>query len=115
MCRVAGDNVEGTDFVLFEWDMLYATLTVVFTTRGRTRDARDVLKVFVEGWDSRRYEDLAEEERDRIDRDHARRVRGWIREALGLPAARETLALLSRHAIAPAFTSSHHATTFEAL
>ena len=115
MCRVAGDNLEGTDFVLFEWDVLYGTLTVVFTTRGRTRDARDVLKVLAEGWDSRRLAHLPEEEVERIDAARARRVRNWIREALKLPAAQDTLGFLAKHGIAPAFTSSHHATTFEAL
>ena len=74
-----------------------------------------MLKVFAEGWDSRLLEDLPEEEVERIDAARARQVRKWIREALGLAAAQETLAALSKHGVAPAFTSAHHATTFETL
>jgi hypothetical protein len=93
MCRLASANITAsTEIVLFEWDVVYSTLTVVYTDRERTLDARDVLKVFVEG-----------------------RVRTWIQEALMLPEARATLTFLSGHGVAPAFTSAHHATTFEPL
>jgi hypothetical protein len=52
MCRLADVNItQRTEIVLFEWDSVYSSLTVVYTDRERKFDAREVLKVFVEGWE----------------------------------------------------------------
>ena len=49
--RLAPANLDGTrSLVLFEWDVVYSTLTVVFTD-ARRNDAPDVLKLFCRGWD----------------------------------------------------------------
>jgi hypothetical protein len=49
--RLAPANLDGTrSLVLFEWDVVYSTLTVVFTD-ARRNDAPDVLKLFCKGWD----------------------------------------------------------------
>jgi len=50
--RLAPANLDRSrSLVLFEWDPVYATLTVVFTDAKRN-DATDVLKLFCKGWDS---------------------------------------------------------------
>jgi hypothetical protein len=49
--RLAPANLHGSRArILFEWDTVYSTLTVVFTD-ARRNDAPDVLKVFCKGWD----------------------------------------------------------------
>lgn len=42
--------------VLFEWDAVYFSVTVTFTTPGRKHQASDVFKVFFQAWDERAQE-----------------------------------------------------------
>jgi hypothetical protein len=115
MCRIADANVApDIQVVLFEWDVVSCTLTVAFTTPGRTKDAREVLKVFVPGWE----EDTAElSEDDQLEIWDERRglMRAWVRRALRLPQVQPCLASLAARGVAPAFTAEHHATEFEPL
>ena len=115
MCRIADANLApDIQVVLFEWDPVYATLTVVFTTLGRNRDARDVQKVFVPSWE----EDAAElSEDDQLESWDERTglVRAWVRRALRAAQAQATLATLAARGVVPAFTAEHQATEFEPL
>ena len=66
MCRLAAANVtQRTEMVLFEWDSVYSTLTVVYTDRERSFDAGEVLKVFVEAWEADTHE-LSEDEKYKL-------------------------------------------------
>jgi len=63
--RLAPANLDGSRaLVLFEWDLVYSTLTVVFTDAKRN-DAPDVLKLFCQGW----------------DREHKKESRAWEKGA----------------------------------
>jgi hypothetical protein len=113
MCRIAGGNAKaGIQVVLFEWDAVCATLTVVFTTLGRTRDAQEVLKVFVPAWEVDTAE-LSEDDRLEVWSEREDLVRTWVRRALRLPPFQPCLAKLAAAGVVPAFTCEHHATEFE--
>ena len=115
MCRIADANVApDIQVVLFEWDAVYATLTVVFTTLGRTKDARDVLKVFVPSWEEDAAQ-LSEDAQLEIWDERQGLVRAWVRRALRLPQVQACLTSLAARGVAPAFTAEHHATEFEPL
>ena len=115
MCRLAEANVTArTEIVLFEWDAVSSTLTVVYTDRERSFDAREVLKVFAEGWEAASF-DLGEDEQLQIWEERDGLVRAWLRRALRLPQVQPTLASLAARAVVPAFTAQHHATEFEPL
>ena len=113
MCRIADGNIApDIQVVLFEWDAVYSTLTVVFTTPGRTRDAREVLKVFVPAWRADTA-DLSEDDQLEIWDQREDLVRAWVRRSLRLPQVQACLATLAARGVAPAFTCEHHATEFE--
>ena len=115
MCRIAERNITpGIEVVLFEWDAVYSTLTVVFTTLGRNRDAREVLKVFVPAWNADTAE-LSEDDQLEIWDERKHLVRTWVRRALRLPQVQADLAALAARGVVPAFTGQHHATEFEPL
>ena len=115
MCRLADANVtRRTEIVLFEWDRVYSTLTVVYTDRERSFDARDVLKVFLEGWEAQAF-DLPEDEQFEIWEERAELVRTWLRRALRSPEVQPAVAALAGRGVVPAFTAEHHASEFEAL
>jgi hypothetical protein len=115
MCRIAEDNITpGIEVVLFEWDAVYSTLTVVFTTLGRNRDAREVLKVFIPAWNADTA-DLSEDDQLEIWDERKDLVRAWVRRALRPPQVQACLATLAARGVAPAFTAEHHATEFEPL
>ena len=115
MCRLADANVTPrTEIVLFEWDPVYSTLTVVYTDRERSFDAGEVLKVFVEGWEAD-TDGLSEDEQLETWEQRAGLVRTWLRRALRLPGTQATLAALAQRKVVPAFTAQHHATQFEPL
>jgi hypothetical protein len=115
MCRLAHANVTPrTEIVLFEWDSVYSTLTVVYTDRERSFDAGEVLKVFVAGWRAESAE-MSEDEQLEIWEQREGLVRTWLRRALRLPGTQATLASLAGRGIVPAFTAQHHATEFEPL
>ena len=115
MCRLAAANVtQRTEMVLFEWDSVYSTLTVVYTDRERSFDAGEVLKVFVEAWEADTHE-LSEDEKLEIWEERDGLVRTWLRRALRLPGTQATLASLAQRGVVPAFTAQHHATEFEPL
>ncbi len=46
-----GQLGEGRNVILFIWDVVYSTLTVVATDRKRSSDGPDVFKLFCTGWD----------------------------------------------------------------
>jgi hypothetical protein len=115
MCRIAEGNITpGIEVVLFEWDAVYSTLTVVFTTLGRNRDAREVLKVFVPAWRADTAE-LSEDDQLEIWEEREDLMRAWVRRALRPPQIQACLATLASRGVAPAFTAQHHATEFEPL
>ena len=115
MCRLAEANVtQRTEIVLFEWDSVYSTLTVVYTDRERSFDAGEVLKVFAEGWEADTAE-LSEDEQLETWDQRAELVRTWLRRALRSPGTQATLAWLAQQGVVPAFTAQHHATEFEPL
>ena len=115
MCRLAEANVTArTEVVLFEWDAVASTLTVVYTDRERNFDAREVLKVLAEGWEAASF-DLEEDEQLQIWEERDGLVRAWLRRALRLPEVQPTLASLAARGVVPAFTAQHHATEFEPL
>ena len=115
MCRLADANVtQRTQIVLFEWDAVYSTLTVVYTDRERSFDAREVLKVFVEGWEAE-TDELSEDEQLQIWEERDGLVRAWLRRALRSPGTQASLASLAGRGVVPAFTAQHHATEFEPL
>jgi hypothetical protein len=115
MCRLAEASVTArTELVLFEWDAVASTLTVVFTDRERSFDAREVLKVLAEGWEAASF-DLEEDEQLEIWEERDGLVRAWLRRALRSPEVQPTLAALAARGVVPAFTAQHHATEFEPL
>lgn len=115
MCRLADANVtKRTEVVLFEWDSVGSVLTVVYTDRERSFDAREVLKVLVEGWEAQTA-DLPEDETLQIWRERDGLVRTWVRRALRVPELRPNLAWLAERGVVPVFTAEHHATEFEPL
>jgi hypothetical protein len=115
MCRIAQGNIApDIQVVLFEWDAVSSTLTVVFTTLGRNRDAREVLKVFVPAWEVDGA-DLPEDDWLEVGSEREDLVRTWVRRALRLPHVQSCLAKLAAAGVAPAFTCQHHATEFEPL
>lgn len=115
MCRLAEANVtQRTEIVLFEWDSVSSTLTVVYTDRERSFDAGEVLKVFVDGWEAD-TDQLSEDERLEIWEQRDGLVRTWLRRARRLPGTQATVASLAKRGVVPAFTAQHHATEFEPL
>jgi hypothetical protein len=115
VCRIAERNIApDIQVILFEWDAVCATLTVVFTTPGRTRDAREVLKVFVPAWEADSA-DLSEDDQLEMWDERTGLVRAWVRRALRLPHIQAALEALAARGVVPAFTGEHHATEFEPL
>jgi hypothetical protein len=115
MCRLAEANVsDRTDMVLFEFDSVYSTLTVVYTNRGRDFDARDVLKVFCEGWRRETF-DLSEDDQLEIWSERDGLVKTWVRRALRQPEAQATVAALAERGVVPAYATQPDATEFDPL
>mgnify|MGYP006197211531 CR=1 FL=1 len=115
MCRLAEANVtERTEMVLFQFDSVYSTLTVVYTDRERSFDAREVLKVFCEGWQRETF-DLSEDEQLEIWAERDELAKTWLRRALRQPDAQATVAALASRGVVPVFATQPDAAEFDPL
>jgi hypothetical protein len=118
MCRLAPANAGRAEIVLFEWDSVYSTLTVVYTDRARTFDAREVLKVFVPDWDAETRE-LGEDESLAVWEEREGLIRTWLRRALNapdaLPEVRTSVAALAARGVVPVYSPIMDGSEFEPL